>query len=175
MGRGNVCVTGKYEGLYYIDRDYTDVYRRSDDEFETRLREKLSYDELTGGDWLYDEWESEEEYGDVLDCFVESFTRMFQVFKRVDKDKWLDRSIRVILESKLFYVGVEDNEWSVAVKLLQRDDPYDNHLEGLQKRHYQQYLGGMKKALLERLPSIGTYTGPWTSGTITRDDKETRR
>lgn len=175
MGRGNVCVTGKYEGLYYIDRDYTDVYRRSDDEFETRLRKELSYDELTGGDWLYDEWESEEEYGDVLDCFVESFTRMFQVFKRVDKDKWLDRSIRIILESKLFYVGVEDNEWSVAVKLLQKDDPYDNHLEGLQKRHYQQYLGGMKKALLERLPSIGTYAGAWTSGTITRDDKETRR
>lgn len=175
MGCGNVCVTGKYEGLYYIDRDYTDVYRRSDDEFETRLREELSYDELTGGDWLYDEWESAEEYDDVLDCFVESFTRMFPVFKRVDKDKWLDRSIRVILESKLFYVGVEDNEWSVAVKLLQRDDPYDNHLEGLQKRHYQQYLGGMKKALLERLPSIGTYIGAWSSGTITRDDKETRR
>lgn len=48
MGRGNVCVTGKCEGLYYIDRGYTDVYRRSDDEFETRLREELSYDELTG-------------------------------------------------------------------------------------------------------------------------------
>lgn len=173
MGRGNVCVTGKYEGLYYIDRDYTDVYRRSDevsdDEFETRLLGELGYDELTGGDWLYDDWGSAEEYGDVLECFAEGFTRMFPSFKRVEKDKWLDRSIRVILESGLFYVGVEDNEWSVAVKLLQKDDPYDNHLEGLQKRHYQQYLDGMKKVLLERLPSIGTYSGAWTSGKITRD------
>ena len=165
MGRGNVCVTGKYEGLYYIDRDYTDVYRRSDevsdDEFETRLLGELSYDELTGGDWLYD----------VLECFTEGFTRMFPSFKRVEKDKWHDRSIRIILESELFYVGVEDNEWSVAVKLLQKEDPYDNHLEGLQKRRYQQYLDGMKKVLLERLPSIGTYSGAWTSGRITRDSE----
>ena len=168
-------MTGKYEGLYYIDRDYTDVYRRSDevsdDEFETRLLGELSYDELTGGDWLYDDWGSAEEYGDVLECFTEGFTRMFTSFKRVEKDKWLDRSIRVILESELFYVGVEDNEWSVAVKLLQKDDPHDNHLEGLQKRHYQQYLDGMKKVLLERLPSIGTYSGAWTSGRITRDSE----
>lgn len=27
----------------------------------------------------------------------------------------------------------------------------------------------MKAALLERLPSIGTYTGPWTHGTIRRE------
>ena len=29
MGRGNVCVTGPYEGLYYIDYDDVDVYRRN--------------------------------------------------------------------------------------------------------------------------------------------------
>ena len=26
MGRGNVCVFGDYEGLYYVDRDYLDCY-----------------------------------------------------------------------------------------------------------------------------------------------------
>lgn len=26
MGRGNVCVTGPYEGLYYIDNDHVHVY-----------------------------------------------------------------------------------------------------------------------------------------------------
>ena len=30
MGRGNVCVTGKYEGLYYIDNDHFHVYRRDE-------------------------------------------------------------------------------------------------------------------------------------------------
>ena len=30
MGRGNVRVTGLYEGLYYIDNDYYQVFRRTD-------------------------------------------------------------------------------------------------------------------------------------------------
>ena len=29
MGRGNVCVFGEYEGLYYIDNDHIHVYRDS--------------------------------------------------------------------------------------------------------------------------------------------------
>ena len=28
MGRGNVCVTGSYEGLFYIDNDDLRVYRK---------------------------------------------------------------------------------------------------------------------------------------------------
>lgn len=174
MGRGNVCVFGKYEGLYYIDRDHTDVYRRSDpmsdDECETRLMGDLDYAELTGGEWVYDEWGSEEELDDVLECFKDSFIKMFPSFERTKPQKWIDRSTMAILENKLFYIGIEDNQWSEAVKLLQKEDLYDDHLEGLQKRHYQRYLDGMKKALLERLPSIGTYSGAWTSGRATREE-----
>lgn len=46
MGRGNVCVNGPYEGLYYIDNDHIHVYRRDDpfsDEPETRLMGELDY------------------------------------------------------------------------------------------------------------------------------------
>lgn len=28
MGRGNVCTTGPYEWVFYIDNDYTAVYRK---------------------------------------------------------------------------------------------------------------------------------------------------
>lgn len=35
MGRGNVCVSGDYEGLYYIDRDYFKVYMLDGDGNET--------------------------------------------------------------------------------------------------------------------------------------------
>ena len=72
MGRGNVCVTGKYEGLYYIDNDDFHVYRRdepdSDEEFETRLLKNLSCQELTGGEWSFDEWGTREEESDILEC-----------------------------------------------------------------------------------------------------------
>lgn len=35
------------------------------------------------------------------------------------------------MESKLFYVAVQDNEWSLAVELIQKEPPYDDHLGGL--------------------------------------------
>ena len=179
MGRGNVCVAGPHEGLYYIDNDHFHVYRRDEPGVEypeTRLMGDLSYDELTGNEWLYDEWGTGEEEDDILECFISSFVRMFPSFERPMLDKWLTepgfggRSRRVILESKLFYIAVEDNEWSLALELLQKEDPYDDHLSGLQGRHYLKYLDGMKRCLLDRLPSIGTYAGAWTSGTINREE-----
>jgi hypothetical protein len=179
MGRGNVCVTGRYEGLFYIDNEHIHVYRRDDpysDEPETRLMGSLSYEELTGGDWLYDEWGTGEEEDDILECFMDSFGRMFPSFSRVQGDVWIktgaygDYDRRVIMDNSLFYIAVQDNQWSVAVELIQKEDPYDNRLSGLQARHYQRYLEGMKKCLLERLPSIGTYGGAWTSGCIKREE-----
>lgn len=92
MGRGNVCVTGEYEGLYYIDNDHFHVYRRdepdSDDEFQSRLLGDLSYEELTSGEWHFDEWETSDEEDDILECFIESFTWMFRSFERPTKETW---------------------------------------------------------------------------------------
>lgn len=175
MGRGNVCVTGPYEGLYYIDNDHIHVYRRNDpyaDEPETRLMGDLSSNEIMGDDWLYDDWGTGAEEDDILECFIDSFTMMFPSFDRPGKERWVgaDRSVRVLLENRLFVIGVEDNEWSLAVKLIQKEDPYDDHLSGLQKQHYQRYLDGMKKDLLERLPSIGAYAGAWTHQVITKEE-----
>ena len=180
MGRGNVCVTGSCEGLYYIDNDDFHVYRRVDDMSdwpETRLMGDLSYDELTGSEWLYDELETGEEENDILECFISSFVRMFPSFERPMKETWIKNgswgplSRLVILESRLFYIAVEDNEWSLAVELVQKEEPLgDVWMENLQTRLYQKYLDGMKKALLNRLPSIGTYSGAWTSGRIKREE-----
>jgi len=180
MGRGNVSVSGRYEGLYYINNDHFHVYQRdepdSDEEFQTKLMGDLSYEELTGGEWYFDEWGTEDEKDDILECFIESFTRMFRSFERPAKETWITEpgfgggSKWVLLESKLFYIALEDNEWSLAVELLQKEDPYDDHLSGLQGRHYLKYLDGIKRCLLELLPSIGTYGGPWTSGRITKED-----
>ena len=40
MGRGNVCVHGKYEGLYYVDYDnfYYDVTDEDDNPTGERVR-----------------------------------------------------------------------------------------------------------------------------------------
>lgn len=179
MGRSNCCVHGRCEGLYFISNDDFYVYRFNDpyaEEPEIQLQRDLSYAELTSEDWLYDDEGTMCEEEDVLECFMKCFTEMCPDFERTESGIWLDNSSMVILESSLFYIAVEDNEWSLAVKLLQKEAPYDDadddgELEDQQEGRYQEYLAGMKTALLKRLPSIGTYAGPQTSGIIRRGEE----
>ena len=172
MGRGNCCVFGRYEGLYYIDNDDFHVFRRADaasgDCPESRLMRDLDYGELTDGTWLYDDFATELESEDILECFTADFLRMFPSFKRVCPEQWISHSRRAVLENSLFYICLEDNMWSLAVELIQKESPWFQSYDGLQARHYQSYLDGIEKCLLDRLPSIGTYKSAWTSGTLTR-------
>lgn len=177
MGRGNVCVTGPYEGLFYIDNDDLRVYRRNDPyarEEETCLQSELSPDDVAGDEWLLDEIGSSYEEEDVLECFCAELRKLCPSFQpAANSNVWLGNERRVILENELFYICVEDNEWSLAVELVQKDGYSDCEsawMAGLQKRRYREYLDSMKKALLARLPSIGIRTGAWTSGTITREE-----
>lgn len=165
MGRGNVCVHGPCEGLYYIDADDFQVYVSDG---EAKLLGELDYATLTDGSWIYDAALSEHELGGILDGFAERFIQMFPSFSQTGPDVWVDRTRRMILENTLFCVAVEYNGWSTAVELLQKE--FDNcaDLTGFQQRYYKAYLSGMEKCLLEVLPGIGTYTGPWTSERIWR-------
>lgn len=177
MGRGNVCVTGPYEGLFYIDNDDLQVYRRNNPyakEEETCLQRELGPDDIMGDEWLLDEIGSSYEEEDVLECFCAELRKLCPSFQpAANSNVWLGNERRVILENELFYICVEDNEWSLAVELVQKDGYSDCEsawMAGLQKRRYRGYLDSMKKALLARLPSIGIRTGAWTSGTITREE-----
>ncbi len=179
MGCGNVCTLGQHEGLFFIDNDDFHVYRRDDpydEEPETRLQRDLDYGELTGDDWYFDEIGTEEEQDDIESCFKQSFMSMFPSFRECQNDQWLKGNSghftrRAILENSLFYICIEDNQWSVAVELVQKEEPWDlPWMQALQSRFRDKYMDGMKKCLLDRLPSIGTYTGAWTSGILRRED-----
>ena len=174
MGRGNVRVNGPCEGLFYIDNDDLQVYRSYAKKDETRLQRELSPTDIMEDAWLLDEMLSSYEEEDVLECFCNEMRKLCPSFKSAASDNvWFGRERRAILENELFYICVEDNEWSLAVELVQKDgysDCQSAWLAGLQKRRYREYLDSMKKALLARLPSIGVRTGPWTHGTITREE-----
>lgn len=168
MGRGNVCVRGQCEGLYYIDTDDFHVYCKTGcDEPETKLLGELDPADLTSNNWAYDADQSERKLTEILTNFTASFIRKFPSFSPVRPGEWLDRNRKAILENTLFYIAVEDNEWSIAVELVQKDFDSCEDLTGFQKKHYPAYLTGMKECLLELLPSIGGYAGPWSSQIIT--------
>lgn len=169
MGRGNVSTTGPYEGLYFVDNDYYVVYRENNpysEEEDHRLLKDLDLKELQSDTWLFDDWGTNEELDDILSCFKDSFKAMFPEFE--DSSAFISKDKTCLLESNLFYICMEDNEWSIAVELLQKDG--DDAVFDLQRESFAAYLNGIKKALLERLPSVGYYTGPWTHGTVMRED-----
>lgn len=166
MGKGNVCVFGEYEGLYYVDRDYIDCY------IAKEMNDDGEYEEKMLGDMDMEDFQNFD-YDDVLsgiyyDYFLQNFTAMME--KKFKSFGATGNDYGTVMENNLFEIVIEDNEWSYAVKLVQKEDDYDNHLEGLQKKHYQNYLNGIKNILLELFPSIGCYGGAWTHGTITRED-----
>lgn len=143
MGRGNVCTTGPYEGVFYIDNDDLRVYRRNDPyakEEETGLQRDLSCEDLSGDEWLLDEIGSSYEEEDVLECFCAELRKLCPSFQpAANSNVWLGNERRVILENELFYICVEDNEWSLAVELVQKDGYSDCEsawMAGLQKRRY---------------------------------------
>ena len=65
MGKGNACVNGPYEGLFYIDNDYTNVFRHEDNCEDTVLQKDLSTEALSSDDWLFDDEGSANELDDV--------------------------------------------------------------------------------------------------------------
>lgn len=160
MGRGNVCTHGEHEGLYYVDWDNFLVH---------------FYDEEN--DCETDEIDYEGTQVDMevvlVHAFPNAFMKRFPSFSRCDK--WIDRSERrAIMESSLFYICLQDNEWSMAVELIQKDT-FDDRWPALQGRHYQTYLDGMRDCLFEFFPELGIYSGAWTSGTIRREDYEKKK
>lgn len=174
MGRGSCCVSGPYEGLYFISNEDFHVYRKAegtlDVEPETRLLRELDYEELTGGHWLYDDLWTEDARADILDAFTKDLIQRFPSFSRPDTEQQLSNSQKIILENQLFYICIEDNQWSLAVELIQKEERRGNCWTSFQASHYQRYLDGVKTCLLHHLPSIGVCDGPWTSKTITREE-----
>lgn len=156
--------------MYYIDNDYLHEYWRVDeetDQVENRLLGELSYEELTNGEWKYDYFGSQQNWEDTKRKLICSLMAKFPSFE--ETDEWLDDDRMALLENDLFYIATADNEWSQAVMLIQKEHWCFDY-SGLQKRHYQRYLDGIRDSLFEQFETLGTYGGAWTSGRISRKE-----
>lgn len=158
MGRGNVCVHGEYEGLYYVDWDNFIYYEENEDGEYVADRE--NYDMQR---WLFE---------DSLCEFKSSMKKRFPSMR--DCDEWIGRcqDSRAVLENNLFYITIEDNGWSMAFKLIQKEQDYYSlgNIANMQKGLYEKYLNGIRDCLFNQFAELGTYGGAWTSGTIKRED-----
>lgn len=160
MGRGNTMVRGKYEGLYYVDRDFLDMYTKGENS-----RYLGEIEDLTG--WDYDDVLSDINFEDFVYQFTEDLKDRFHSFEIVQTGY-----CGTIMKNNLFEIVLEDNEWSYAVKLIQLEADWDEpSKDGFQKLHYQRYLDGIKECLFKQFDELGVYTGPWTHGTIKKEEE----
>ena len=165
MGRGNVCVSGEYEGLYFIDYDDLHIYQPVEgNEDERKFLRVLSLEDLCS--WEYSDIDTQWWENNVIEELQNSMLKKFPSFYPCDERT--SGGQRAVLQNQLFYVALEDNEWSLAVELIQKEAPWPQSYDGLQHKHYQKYLAGIRDALFEQFESLGIYTGPWTSGIIHR-------
>lgn len=149
MGRGNSCVFGKYEGLYYVDwNNFSNEY----EDGESNI--------IVDEDMRVEEWE------EALSQFIFDLTKKYPSFSTCEE--WLSNTEKAVLENSLFYITVEDNEWSMAIKLVQKEQSYysKGNIVNLQAGLYMKYLNGIRDCLFNQFDELGTYEGAWTSGRI---------
>ena len=146
MGRGNSCVYGSCEVIYFIPYENFGEDEMSFDIFIEDFNENVKYE----------------------------FSSIFKSFTIPKKRKWVDRDELLLCENRLFYLTVSDNEWSIAVKLLQKEgsDEYNyQNIEGLQSRHFKNYNKKLLKVLFENSNEVYGYNGAWTSKKLENEEK----
>ena len=152
MGRSNICTNNPYEGVFYVDWDNFRVY----DEYEQEIDEP----ELQVVEWRF-----------ALDLFKEKFNKKYPSFKPCDI--WIDRQGHAVLENDAFYIAIADNEWSLAIQLLQKepdDTDSPSRTRSRQKKFHQLYLNGIRDCLFLQFDELGIYAGPYTHGTIQKPE-----
>lgn len=149
MGRGNSCVFGNYEGLYYVN------WNNFSNEYEDEE-----------GNIIVDEDMRVEEWEEALSQFIFDLTKKYPSFSICEE--WISNTEKAVLENSLFYIAVEDNEWSMAVKLIQKEQSYYSrgNIVNLQAGLFMKYLNGIRDCLFNQFDVLGTYEGAWTNGCI---------
>lgn len=151
MGAGNVCVHNEFEEVFFVDYE---------ENFPSR--EENEYGELSEPDYFLQE-ALVKEFIDELQVALKRRFKSFEYSEESTQDG------RIILENGLFSIAVEDNQWSIAIKLLQKEQPYyqEGCLENLQARHFNSYKIGLLEKIYELTSTVYGYSGPWTSKRIT--------
>ena len=145
MGRGNACVWGDYESIHYVPYTEFENYPYNPDTDEADETQEKEFDEY------------------ALDDFVSNVSCDFvSKFKSFSLEKtgraWIDNETRIIAQNNLYYLATQDNQWSLAIKLIQKDD-----LEPLQQKHFKSYEKALVKILFDYASEVYGYGGAWTS------------
>ena len=86
-----------------------------------------------------------------LEQFIGDFTQRFKSFSRCNE--WISSSEKAVLENSLFYIVVEDNEWSIAIKLIQKEQGYhfSGNIENLQSETLHNIFKWLERLFIQAI------------------------
>lgn len=153
MGRSNYVARGDYADQWYID--YDGYYTPGIDEQGEETEESFFDDDLMNED---------------ISAIMAEIEKRFPSFRHCDKwgNYYEGRENHFLLENSMFYVGIADNGWSMAIFIQGKDEDISwNGLQGLAGKHFSNYAEGIKTVLLQMFGAIYTSHGGWTSTKLT--------
>lgn len=159
----NVSVNPDREALFYVDYSHMDVYVNIND----------SNDVKTNNDPAIAQNPDVYRFDDTLtqarfDSFKKQFVKKMQdKFKSLKPHDITTKGKHQLLMNDMFIIAFEDNDWSVAVELL--ENPKSKN-PNLRPNLFPNFQKGMRDILLDLVGEIHIRTGSWSTQKMTKAD-----
>lgn len=159
----NVSVNPDREAVFYVDYSKMDVYVNVND----------SNDVKTNNDPAIAQNPDTYRFDDTLtqarfDSFKKQFIKKMQdKFKSLKPQDVTAKGKRHLLMNDMFIIAFEDNDWSVAVELL--ENPKSKN-PNLRPNLFPNFKKGMRDILLDLVDEIHVRTGSWSTQKMTKAD-----
>ena len=145
--------------LYYVDYDLMNVYVNKNDSSDIKIgKDPVA---LQNPDtYVFDESLTQTRFDNFKTKFLDEMQKRYKSLKPVNKTV---KGVHYLLQSDMFIVAFEDNNWSVGVELLLNPKCKN---ENLRKNLFPTFAKGMRDILLDIVGEIHTRTGSWSTNII---------
>lgn len=157
----NVSVNPDREALFYVDYSHMDVYVNDSNDVKTNNDPAIAQNPDV---YRFDDTLTQARF----DSFKKQFVKKMQdKFKSLKPHDITTKGKHQLLMNDMFIIAFEDNDWSVAVELL--ENPKSKN-PNLRPNLFPNFQKGMRDILLDLVGEIHIRTGSWSTQKMTKAD-----
>lgn len=145
--------------LYYVDYDIMNVYVNKNNPLDVKVGKDP--DALAQPDiYEFDEALTQKRFDNFKQKFIQEMTKRYQSLKPVDKTV---KGLHHIMQSDMFIIAFEDNNWSCGVELLLNKKCKNPNLR---IKLQPSFAKGMRDILIKLVGEVHIRTGSWSTTVI---------
>lgn len=159
----NVSVNPDKEALFYVDYSCMDVYVNINDSNDVKTNNDPAIAQ-NPDTYQFDETLTQARFDSFRKQFIKKMQDKFTSLKLHDATI---KGKHQLLINDMFIIAFEDNDWSVAVELL--ENPKCKNPD-LRPNLFPNFKKGMRDILLDLVDEIHVRTGSWSTQPMTKAD-----